>query len=139
MSIECITLIFEAISFNLLSFNFLLCISLFSIFCCIMVQNKPRHTRNFRTYCARKSHYECKRCAISRAVSCQNSCGCLASIAAKQRNNRAGKELRRIQNANRQSDANNTSAAVAANAAVAVAAADLKLSCGLGCVSGRCL
>lgn len=51
----------------------------------------------------------------------------------------AGKELRRIQNANRQSDANNTSAAVAANAAVAVAAADLKLSCGLGYVSGRCL
>lgn len=53
----------------------------------------------------------------------------------------AGKELRRIPNANRQSDANNTSAAVAANAAVAVAvaAADLKLSCGLGCVSGRCL
>lgn len=113
VSIECDTEIFETISFNLLSFWFA-----FPFFCCIMLQNNSRHTRNFRTYCARKSYYECKRCAISRAFLCQISWGWLASITAKQRNNRAGswgrdaahELLRRIPNANRQSDANNTSA-----------------------------
>lgn len=92
MSIECITLIFEAISFNLLSFNFLLCISLF-IFC-----KTSQGTRATSALIARES-----RIMNAKDVPSAVQFHAKIHVAAWQRNNRAGSWERVAQNSKCQS------------------------------------
>lgn len=100
MSIECITLIFEAISFNLLSLNFLLCISLFFRFSAASWCKTSQGTRATSALIARESRIMNAK-DVPSAVQFHaeiHVAGWLTSIAAKQRNNRAGSWERVAQN-----------------------------------------